>query len=59
MTRLRESEDAGAEGIAICAETAAALKSVGWCKRRPRLRGAARRMSAAEVIAAGRPLTPA
>jgi methylenetetrahydrofolate reductase (NADPH) len=26
MTRLRESEDAGAEGIAICVETAAALK---------------------------------
>jgi methylenetetrahydrofolate reductase (NADPH) len=28
MTRLRESEDAGSEGIAVCAETAAALKGV-------------------------------
>lgn len=28
MTRLRESEDAASEGIAVCAETAAALKGV-------------------------------
>ena len=57
MTRLRESEDAAAEGIAICAETAAALKSVdGVCGVHVAWGGSP---DVAAAVIAGAGLTPA
>jgi len=57
MTRLRESEDAGAEGIAICVETAAALKSADGVRGVHIMWGGTPEVAAQVIVRAG--LAPA
>ena len=57
MTRLRESEDARAEGIAICVETAAALKSADGVRGVHIMWGGTPEVAAQVIVRAG--LAPA